>query len=99
MVDGIDANRNKWQDLCSSYHQTRRASVSSQSAESDQSPDFHEDAESNQHTDARETLKPVENTKYGSKSKCSYGVRCIVNRGSCDDKPASAGNITAAGKK
>uniref|UniRef100_A0AAX7UZL1 Phosphodiesterase n=1 Tax=Astatotilapia calliptera TaxID=8154 RepID=A0AAX7UZL1_ASTCA len=26
MMDGIDANRKKWQDLCSSYQQTRRAS-------------------------------------------------------------------------
>uniref|UniRef100_A0A3Q1HT23 Phosphodiesterase n=1 Tax=Acanthochromis polyacanthus TaxID=80966 RepID=A0A3Q1HT23_9TELE len=33
MVDGIDANRQKWQDLCSSYQQTRRASVSNPSAE------------------------------------------------------------------
>uniref|UniRef100_A0A3Q0SC83 Phosphodiesterase n=1 Tax=Amphilophus citrinellus TaxID=61819 RepID=A0A3Q0SC83_AMPCI len=31
MTDGIDANREKWQDLCLSYQQTRRASVSNQS--------------------------------------------------------------------
>lgn len=30
MVDGIDANRKKWQDLHVSYQQTRRASLPSQ---------------------------------------------------------------------
>lgn len=92
MVDGIDANRNKWQELCSSYQETRRASVSNQSAESDQS---HE--ETNQQPDSTE--KPVENTKFGSKSKCSQDLRCRVNKGSCDDKPVSAGNMASAGKK
>ncbi|XP_070767780.1 dual 3',5'-cyclic-AMP and -GMP phosphodiesterase 11A [Enoplosus armatus] len=99
MLDGIDANRIKWQDLCSSYQQTRRASVSNQSSESDQSPESHEDTETNQQPDSTETLKPVENTKFGSKSKRSQEVRCRENKGSCDDKPASAGNITLAGKK
>ncbi|XP_035528055.1 dual 3',5'-cyclic-AMP and -GMP phosphodiesterase 11A [Morone saxatilis] len=96
MVDGIDANRNKWQDLCSSYQQTG-VSLSNHSAESDEC--CPEGAEASQQPDSTETLKPVENTKFGSKSKCSNDVRCRVNKASCDGKPASAGNITSAGKK
>ncbi|KAM9782509.1 dual 3',5'-cyclic-AMP and -GMP phosphodiesterase 11A [Neosynchiropus ocellatus] len=37
MVDGIDANRRKWQELCSSYQQSRRASESRPSRESPES--------------------------------------------------------------
>ncbi|KAM9352908.1 dual 3',5'-cyclic-AMP and -GMP phosphodiesterase 11A [Symphorus nematophorus] len=99
MVDGIDANRNKWQDLCSSYQQTRRASLFSESPDSDQSPESHEDVETNQHPDSTETLKPVEDMKFGSKSQYTHDVRSRVNKSSCDDKPASAGNTTSAGKK
>ncbi|XP_076593359.1 dual 3',5'-cyclic-AMP and -GMP phosphodiesterase 11A [Chaetodon auriga] len=97
MVDGIDANRNKWQDLCSSYQQTRRASLPNQSADLDHSPEPREDKETNQHSDSTETLKLVENTKF--ESKCSHDASCRVNKGSCDDKPASTGNITSARKK
>ncbi|XP_045902015.1 dual 3',5'-cyclic-AMP and -GMP phosphodiesterase 11A isoform X2 [Micropterus dolomieu] len=88
MLDGIDANRNKWQHLCSSYQQTRRASVSSQSVELDEHPESHEDAETNPYPDSTDTLKPVESTKFGSLSKCSQDLRCRENKGSCDDKLA-----------
>uniref|UniRef100_A0A671US22 Dual 3',5'-cyclic-AMP and -GMP phosphodiesterase 11A-like n=1 Tax=Sparus aurata TaxID=8175 RepID=A0A671US22_SPAAU len=91
MIDGIDANRNKWQDLCSSYQQTRRASISNQSADSDQSPEPLEDAETSQHSDSGETLKPTEIIKFGA--KCSHDVRSRVN-----DKPATAGNAASARK-
>ncbi|XP_054477200.1 dual 3',5'-cyclic-AMP and -GMP phosphodiesterase 11A [Anoplopoma fimbria] len=99
MVDGIDANRNKWQELCSSYQETRRASVSNQIAESDQSPEPLEAADSNQHLDSTETVELVENTKFGSKSKCSQDLRFRVNQGPCDGKSTSAGNMISAGKK
>ncbi|XP_034731046.1 dual 3',5'-cyclic-AMP and -GMP phosphodiesterase 11A [Etheostoma cragini] len=82
MVDGIDANRNKWQKLCSSYQETRRFSVSNKSGESDQSTESHEDAEENQQP---ETLKPVENNTSESKSKCCQNPRCSVNKDSCDN--------------
>ncbi|XP_059196239.1 dual 3',5'-cyclic-AMP and -GMP phosphodiesterase 11A [Centropristis striata] len=94
MVDGIDANRNKWQELCSSYQEARRASVSNQSPESDQSPEHHEAAETDRHTDSTEALKPAESTKFGSKSKFSQDVRCRQNKSSCVD-----GNLTSTGKK
>ncbi|KAI3360964.1 hypothetical protein L3Q82_013168 [Scortum barcoo] len=97
MVDEIDANRNKWQDLCLSYQQTRRASVCNQSAESDQSPESCEDGEHPNSADSAETLKPVENIKFGSKSNCSHDVRRKVTQGSCDDKQAA--NTTSAEKK
>lgn len=99
MVDGMDANRNKWLELSSSNQETRRASVSNQSEESDQSPEPHEAAVTNEHPDSTETLKPVENTMFGSKSKSSQDLRFRVNQGSCDDQPESAGNIISAGKK
>uniref|UniRef100_A0A8C2XEI4 Phosphodiesterase n=1 Tax=Cyclopterus lumpus TaxID=8103 RepID=A0A8C2XEI4_CYCLU len=58
-IDGIcktplsDANRIKWQELCSSYQETRRASVSNQSGVSDQSPEPHEAADTNTETPQR----------------------------------------------
>lgn len=70
MMDGIDANRKKWQDLCSSYQQTRSASVSNQSTESGQNTESgEEDGENNENLESRETAKPVENSVFGS--KCS----------------------------
>ncbi len=53
MVDGIDANRKKWEELCRSYQQTRRASecISSLEAgetESPQSSDSTHEPESSQ---------------------------------------------------
>ncbi|KAG7474875.1 dual 3 3' [Solea senegalensis] len=99
MVDGIDANRKKWQGLCSTYQQTRRESVSNQSSESDQSPESHEQSESSQQQESKETVKPMENAKFGLKSKCCQDVKCRVGKDSCDDQPASAGDTTCAGKK
>ncbi|XP_056235742.1 dual 3',5'-cyclic-AMP and -GMP phosphodiesterase 11A [Seriola aureovittata] len=97
MVDGIDANRRKWQELCSSYQQT--GSMSDQSTESDQSPESQEDAGNSHHQESTQTVKQVENAKFGSKSKCSQDLKFRVNRDSCDDQPGSAGNTTSAGKK
>ncbi|KAL7392875.1 hypothetical protein ABVT39_003191 [Epinephelus coioides] len=79
MVDGIEANRSKWQDLCSSYQETCRASVSNQS------PEPREISERNQLPDSAGTLMPVTHTKSGSKSKCSQDLRCRVGKGSCGD--------------
>ncbi|XP_029307758.1 dual 3',5'-cyclic-AMP and -GMP phosphodiesterase 11A [Cottoperca gobio] len=84
MVDEIDANRNKWQELCLSNQETHRASVSNQSAESDQIPVPREAAETNQNPDSTE--------KFGSRPESSQDLRCRVSKGSCDD-----GNMTSAG--
>ncbi|KAK9513683.1 hypothetical protein VZT92_027197 [Zoarces viviparus] len=84
MVDGIDANRNKWQELCSSYQETHGTSVSNQSGVSDQSPEPHQATDSNQQLDSTETLTPVENAVFGSKSKCGPDLSSRVNQGSCD---------------
>ncbi|XP_042280424.1 dual 3',5'-cyclic-AMP and -GMP phosphodiesterase 11A [Thunnus maccoyii] len=69
MIDEIDANRKKWQELCSSYQQTCRASVPNQSIEPSQNPESHENPESR------------------------------VNKDACDDKAASAGNLTSGLRK
>ncbi|XP_068999063.1 dual 3',5'-cyclic-AMP and -GMP phosphodiesterase 11A [Embiotoca jacksoni] len=97
MVDGIDANRKKWQDLCFSYQ--HRAIVSNQSPEPGQNTESSEDAETNERPDSTETVKPVENTKLESKSKCSKDLRCRVSKESGNDRAASAGNVTSADEK
>lgn len=91
MVDGIDANRNKWQDLCSSDQHTRRASLSDPGAELGQSPESDENTETNQHL--KETLKQTQD------GKCTPDVSCRVKRGVCDDQPAAAGDTTSTGEK
>lgn len=65
MVDGIEANRKKWQDLHLSYQQTRRASLPSQCADPNQSPESQENAKATQHLGSAETLKQ------GQDAKCS----------------------------
>ncbi|XP_047453794.1 dual 3',5'-cyclic-AMP and -GMP phosphodiesterase 11A [Mugil cephalus] len=99
MVDGIDANRKKWQDLCSSYQLTRTASVSNQSAEPGQSNESGEDAETSESPESLQTVKPIENVRFGSKPKCSQALRCRVNKEPHDDAAASAGYASSAGKK
>lgn len=59
MADEIDANRNKWQSLCLSYQQTRRASLATQSADPSQSLESCENTEDAQH---REALTQVQDT-------------------------------------
>uniref|UniRef100_UPI003AAA972D dual 3',5'-cyclic-AMP and -GMP phosphodiesterase 11A-like n=1 Tax=Centroberyx gerrardi TaxID=166262 RepID=UPI003AAA972D len=93
MVDGIDANRRKWQELCSSYQQTRRASVSNLSPEPGQNPMLREDTETNQHPESIEILKSGENAKFGSNSKCDQDLRCSPNTDSCHDQ-VPVGNMT-----
>lgn len=91
MVDEIDANRKKWQDLCSSYQQTRRASVPNPS----QKIEPTQDAE----TKSTETVKPSENIKFGPKSKSSQDLKCRVNTESCDGKAAASGGSTTPAAK
>lgn len=59
MVDEIDANRNKWQDLCLSYQQTRRASLTNQSADQSQNLEACENTQDGQQ---REALMQVQDT-------------------------------------
>lgn len=59
MADEMDANRNKWQSLCLSYQQTRRASPANQSADLSQSLESRENTEDGQH---REALTQVQDT-------------------------------------
>lgn len=69
MVDGIDANRKKWQDLHVSYQQTRRASLPSQGADTPlQTPEFQDNARTNQQQaqDTKSTVE-VEWLRFGDK--------------------------------
>lgn len=59
MADEIDANRNKWQDLCLSYQQTRRASLTNQGADLSQDLEACENTGDAQH---REALTQVQDT-------------------------------------
>ncbi|XP_055083695.1 dual 3',5'-cyclic-AMP and -GMP phosphodiesterase 11A [Periophthalmus magnuspinnatus] len=56
MVDGIDSNRKKWEELCSSYREARRASTSNQITEKGESDLTSKDAIS---TEAKETKNIV----------------------------------------
>uniref|UniRef100_A0A3P8SRQ0 Phosphodiesterase n=1 Tax=Amphiprion percula TaxID=161767 RepID=A0A3P8SRQ0_AMPPE len=97
MMDGIDANRQKWQDLSSSYQQTRRASVSNPSTEPGQNTEFSEDTETSERPKTAATVKLDENNKL--KSKCRQDLKWRLNKQPCDDEAASAGNVTPAGNK
>ncbi|TWW79310.1 Dual 3',5'-cyclic-AMP and -GMP phosphodiesterase 11A [Takifugu flavidus] len=69
MVDEMDANRNKWQDLCLS--ETRRASLTNQSADLSQNPESCENREDAQHGDVHvqdTTRSPDETTSPESRS-------------------------------
>lgn len=71
MVDEMDANRNKWQDLCLS--ETRRASLTNQGADLSQNPESCENREDAQHGDAvvhvqDTTRSPDETTSLESRS-------------------------------
>ncbi|XP_026149882.1 dual 3',5'-cyclic-AMP and -GMP phosphodiesterase 11A [Mastacembelus armatus] len=86
MVDGIDANRKKWQELCSSYEQTHRVSVSIQGTDAAQGPES-----SDPRAESTQAVTTGGNDKFGAKPKCGQGLKCRVNRDSCD--------VTAAAKE
>lgn len=69
MADGIDANRKKWEELCLSYQQTRRASEcisglkagetqSSQSEDSAHEPESSQSEATNQSEDSTHCVEP-----------------------------------------
>ncbi|CAG6015597.1 unnamed protein product [Menidia menidia] len=93
MMDGIDANREKWQELCLSYQQTRRASMSSQSTEPGQNAQFSYDAETTELSGCSERGKPVKTSRFGSKSESCDDLRCRTNKESCNDKSVPAGKM------
>lgn len=99
MLDGIDGNRERWQELCLSYQQTRRASVSSQSTDLGQNTDSSDDAETSKMLRKAEKTAQVKNTQFGSKSDCREVVRCRANKEACNDKAASDDNKTISRKK
>ncbi|CAL9705881.1 unnamed protein product [Knipowitschia caucasica] len=57
MVDGIDTNRKKWEELCSSYRQARRASTSNQITEKGECPGISQDASSSEAKDTKDVTK------------------------------------------
>lgn len=77
MADEIDANRNKWQDLCLSYQQTRRASLTNESTDLSQNLESCENTEDAQH---REALMQVQDTRRSPEETPSPESR--------NDKPA-----------
>lgn len=67
MADEIEANRNKWQDLCLSYQQTRRVSLTNQSADLSQNLESCETTGGAQHPEAltqvQDTTRSPEETE------------------------------------
>ncbi|XP_017281932.1 dual 3',5'-cyclic-AMP and -GMP phosphodiesterase 11A [Kryptolebias marmoratus] len=92
MVDGIDANREQWQELCSSSQLTRRASVSSQSTDPGQNTESSDDSETAEQPESAETESRVGRAKVGSKPESGDVFRCRATR-------EPGGNMTPAGKK
>ncbi|XP_061573915.1 dual 3',5'-cyclic-AMP and -GMP phosphodiesterase 11A [Cololabis saira] len=99
MVDGINANREKWQELCSSCHQTHRASMSSQNTDPGHEMKSGTNEETSDHLECTEKVKPLKNTMFGLKSDHDEDLRCRANKDSSDDKAASSGNITPTEKQ
>ncbi|XP_037532932.1 dual 3',5'-cyclic-AMP and -GMP phosphodiesterase 11A [Nematolebias whitei] len=90
MVDGINANWEKWQELCFSSQRTLlRVSVSSQSTDPVESSD---EAETTKQSETTEKVNRVKNTKFGSKSECGEVLRFRANK-------ESDGGTTSAGEK
>lgn len=90
MVDGINANWEKWQELCFSSQRTPlRASVSNQSTDPVESSD---EAETTKQSETTEKVNRVKNTKFGSKPECSEVLRFRANK-------ESDGGTTSAGEK
>ncbi|XP_020792876.1 dual 3',5'-cyclic-AMP and -GMP phosphodiesterase 11A [Boleophthalmus pectinirostris] len=57
MADGIDSNRKKWEELCSSYRQARQASVSNQITEKGESQVTSEDVSSTEAKESKDLVK------------------------------------------
>lgn len=96
MVDGINGNREKWQEICLSDQQTRRASVSSQNTDPGQNTEFSDDAETNELLEKGGKTALIKNTEFGSKSDCREVLRCRANKETCHD---TGNNKTLPGKK
>uniref|UniRef100_A0A1A7XMP4 Phosphodiesterase n=1 Tax=Iconisemion striatum TaxID=60296 RepID=A0A1A7XMP4_9TELE len=90
MVDGINANREKWQEMTFPNQQTRIASVCSESPDPNQNTESGHGADTATPRDATENKRHVR--KFGPKSECSEVLR---SRGIKE----SDGNLTSAGKK
>ncbi|RVE62591.1 hypothetical protein OJAV_G00158520 [Oryzias javanicus] len=86
MLDGIEANRERWQELCLSRERTRRATVSSLFPEPGQNIEPSDDAKSSESLERPEKDRPVKNTTMGTKFDCIDDRRCRANKESSDDK-------------
>ncbi|XP_008430734.1 dual 3',5'-cyclic-AMP and -GMP phosphodiesterase 11A isoform X3 [Poecilia reticulata] len=96
MVDGINGNREKWQELCLSDQQTRGGSVSSQNTDPGQNTEFSDDAETSDFLEKAEKTAQIKDAEFGSKSDCREVLRCRANKETCHD---TANNKTVPGKK
>ncbi|XP_020565789.1 dual 3',5'-cyclic-AMP and -GMP phosphodiesterase 11A-like [Oryzias latipes] len=86
MLDGIEANREKWQELCLSRERTHRASVSSLFPEPGQNTEPSDDAKTSESLERPEKDRPVKNNIMGSKFDCTDDRGCRANKESSDDK-------------
>lgn len=84
MVNGIDANRQKWQELCMSYQENRRASTSSQSTDPGHNTESSDDGETSEFLKKTEKTSHVKNTKFGSKSESRELLSLRANKEVCN---------------
>ncbi|XP_062322745.1 dual 3',5'-cyclic-AMP and -GMP phosphodiesterase 11A [Osmerus eperlanus] len=76
MVDGIDANRRKWEELCSSYQQTRTASESNQSPEASPNPEPGQRGETNQVSEFNHNQEHEEPPEFGCNTESDQDLTC-----------------------
>ncbi|XP_024123932.1 dual 3',5'-cyclic-AMP and -GMP phosphodiesterase 11A isoform X1 [Oryzias melastigma] len=86
MLDGIEANRERWQELCLSRERTRRATVSSLFPEPGQNIEPSDDVKTSENLERPEKDRPVKTNTMGSKFDCVDDRRCRANKESSDDK-------------
>ncbi|KAF6739674.1 Dual 3',5'-cyclic-AMP and -GMP phosphodiesterase 11A [Oryzias melastigma] len=86
MLDGIEANRERWQELCLSRERTRRATVSSLFPEPGQNIEPSDDVKTSESLERPEKDRPVKTNTMGSKFDCVDDRRCRANKESSDDK-------------
>ena len=76
MVDGIDGNRRRWEELCSSYQQTRTASESNQSPEASPNPEPGQRGETNQVSEFNRNQEHEEPPEFGSNTESDQNLKC-----------------------
>ncbi|KAM6967490.1 dual 3',5'-cyclic-AMP and -GMP phosphodiesterase 11A [Aplochiton taeniatus] len=92
MVDGIEANREKWEELCSSYQQTRPASQSNENTELGPTAESRLETEATQNEEHSPSPGPSESLDFGSKTESDQDLRVSCLAGARKGIPVPDGS-------